>query len=61
MRTKEVRFSYLCLTFVEEDLNQNCMICLNKRFVFNGAKKSWYHHIGVEHDLWLYPLYIKYL
>ena len=37
------------------------MICLNEKSVFLAAKRSYQHHIDVEHDIWLYPLYIKYL
>jgi hypothetical protein len=42
-------------------MENKCLICLNEKSVFLAAKKSYQHHIDVEHDIWLYPLYIKYL
>ena len=37
------------------------MICLNSQSIFSSLKKSYIHHIDVEHEIWLYPLYIRYL
>ena len=45
----------------QEKLSSTCLVCLNTKAEVEDAHKEWSTHKEVEHDLWLYVYYIKYL
>ena len=42
-------------------METTCMICLNEQITFEESNVNFDDHVEVDHNIWLYPYYIKYL